>query len=249
MKWSDVARIEAYKVDAHTTDDVCLALCTTDLAHIVDEETPGWTELVHAIIERFPVRADWLSVVAQPPFATNRSILWDRAAASAMQRAAPAGELWRQARADFQADGALRDIYISNTAVDDWNTTIALARGTCGDVTLSSGSGEPILHDLGERHFAGESRALVTIRVDGVAMIGHCFSAAEIELSFDPADVDGIERFAALVRFLAALAAVLQRTVRITPENLPDGPIIDIAPDGEARAIPAAAPRVISSER
>jgi hypothetical protein len=78
IRWDEVTRIEAYKIDLITTDVVCLEFVSATLSGVVDEETPGWKQLTIAVAERFPVRSDWRSVVVKPPFATNRSILWDR---------------------------------------------------------------------------------------------------------------------------------------------------------------------------
>jgi hypothetical protein len=223
LRWSDIDRIEAFKADLLTADDVCLAFIAGAMTYTVDEETPGWQQLGEAIRARFAVHPNWFATVVQPPFAMNRTILWDRAAATAMQRLAPL-ESWTRARADFEPDGSLRDVVLRNTSIEDWNTAIAVARGVTGDVIVA--------HDLTVRHFTDGSRAQVTMRIGEVELVGHCFAAEEIELSLNPADVDSADRFAALVRFLVALAAVLQRPVHLTPENLAAEPILVIAPDG-----------------
>lgn len=241
VKWSEVHRLEAYKGDRLTTDDVCLAFYTASESHVVNEEAPGWRQLVEAISTRFGVRQDWCSIVVQTPFATNRMILWDRAVMSAVVRNEPLDELWARAKSDLAPDGALRDIYICNTAIDDWNTTIAIARGICSEVIISSADGTPSLNDLAEEHFDGTSRAHVKIRVDGFDLLGHCFSADEIELSFNPRDIGTIDRFTILLHLLVAIGVVLKRQVRVTPENLRNGPFIQIAPNGAATYIAPAA--------
>lgn len=147
-----------------------------------------------------------------------------------------ADELWRKACAEFAPDGTLRDIYVASTSVDDWNTLVAVARRSGCKVEQSTRT-EPLIHQLAEAHFHGDERAILTLDVAGMELVGHCFSSSEIELSFSPEQVRGAADLAALLRFLMAVAVTLQREVRITPENLPHAPILRIAASGDVRYI------------
>jgi len=77
VAWSAIERIETFKRDLITTDDVCLSFLTATGAHVVDEEMDGWDALCRAMSARFAIAADWFDVVVQPAFATNHRVLWD----------------------------------------------------------------------------------------------------------------------------------------------------------------------------
>jgi hypothetical protein len=78
VAWFAIERIEAWKADLFTTDDVCVAFCTVDARFIVDEETEGWETLRREMSVRFPIPPGWFGAIVQPAFATNWTVLWDR---------------------------------------------------------------------------------------------------------------------------------------------------------------------------
>ena len=92
VKWSDIDEIVAFKIDTITFDRVCLALrLQHDGGYVAtDEDTPGWNELNQQLLRTFGISFDrWFSVVAFPPFAENRTILWSRADGSTFPPPAP----------------------------------------------------------------------------------------------------------------------------------------------------------------
>lgn len=81
VRWSDVERIVAFKIDAMIVDHICLGFYVTSSSTmwITDEETSGWDTLNHELATRFGVVVEqWLGDVAFPAFATNEIVLWRR---------------------------------------------------------------------------------------------------------------------------------------------------------------------------
>lgn len=233
FEWSAVRRILAYKLDLITTDDVCLEFCTEDRSYIVDEETVGWSELTAHVSHHFSISTQWLEKLVQPPFATNTSVLWNRATDDALTRFAGAdlGELWHASSSDFASDGALRDIYFTETNVEHWNSMLAVARGMFGPVNVTFGARE-LKHDLTAKHFAGKERALVQLSVGGINVTGYCFSTTELELSFAPVQLHDSSDLAQLLRFVISVSSYISRPALITPENAREIPILQVQPTG-----------------
>lgn len=84
MGWSDIVRVVAFKRDLLAVDCICLHLVTEDGATLeVNEEMAGWEELTAALPTHLPGAikwSEWFSQVAYPAFATNETIVFERAA-------------------------------------------------------------------------------------------------------------------------------------------------------------------------
>lgn len=78
IRWADIKEIFAFKVDAWSFDIVCLGFRVDDSGenYEVDEDWPGFRELVSAIEDRFDIQDGWWSQVAFPAFETNYTTLW-----------------------------------------------------------------------------------------------------------------------------------------------------------------------------
>lgn len=77
--WSEVRRIDTYKVDLFTSDQICLAF-RTDAGWIeLNEEQPGWTSVCAEMMRAFPsIPKGWLDEVMRPAFATKQRTLYER---------------------------------------------------------------------------------------------------------------------------------------------------------------------------
>ncbi|WP_435226445.1 SRPBCC family protein [Niabella hirudinis] len=78
--WADVETIFAYKKDLVTTDEICLDLFTKKGIRVfINESLPGWDRFLQKLSERLPLIPEgWEWQVAQPPFETNLTLLFDR---------------------------------------------------------------------------------------------------------------------------------------------------------------------------
>jgi hypothetical protein len=90
VAWSKIVRVVAFKRDMFTVDCICLQFATADgTATEVNEEMAGWEALTAAIPEHLPGSKVWnecFSKVAFPAFATNETVIFERASSTKMSR-------------------------------------------------------------------------------------------------------------------------------------------------------------------
>jgi hypothetical protein len=83
LRWFEVERVSAYKVDCLTYDMIWLAFERRghrEALHI-QEEAEGFQDLMSALGEAFPeIIQEWYFNVMQPAFAENLTILFERKA-------------------------------------------------------------------------------------------------------------------------------------------------------------------------
>jgi len=86
VEWQHVVEIFAFKYDLWSYDKIVLGFgLAGDDEKIVEvsEEADGYSGLIAELESRFPgIRTDWVSEVALPAFAENRTTLWDRLSSS-----------------------------------------------------------------------------------------------------------------------------------------------------------------------
>ena len=98
--WSDIEKIEAYKIDLYTYDEMAMRFETTAGAFEVLEGHSAFVDLITLVVDKFGAPESWYMDVMQPAFEENRTILYDKRAnkslhpnsASAPPRAASSGE-------------------------------------------------------------------------------------------------------------------------------------------------------------
>jgi hypothetical protein len=141
---------------------------------------------------------------------------------------------WHQIKQDFERDGALRDIYVLETDLTDWQRVVEYLRQTHQPLEFQVNR-EP-------RPLPGQVRqifnlrpeggaAKLALRVGGVLLHCHFFSDEEIEFDFWPEDVKAQAELDALLAFMVDLHRVTQKAVLLTPENYKESPIfrVDVA--------------------
>ncbi|MCB0153960.1 MAG: hypothetical protein KDF65_04120, partial [Anaerolineae bacterium] len=74
-------------------------------------------------------------------------------------------------------------------------------------------------------------RPLLSIVVSGVTLNCHFFTIEEIELDLDPREVDDESKLRELLYFISRLGGVLEKEIKITPENVPDVPLFIFTPE------------------
>jgi len=79
IKWTDIERISAYKADRFTYDEICMEITSGGLTWTLNEDTPGWYQLLKRLADVFPsIPKEWDWDIVQPAFATNYIILYER---------------------------------------------------------------------------------------------------------------------------------------------------------------------------
>jgi hypothetical protein len=154
---------------------------------------------------------------------------------------------WREAAVDFEPDGSLRDIYIRTANTADWQAVLDHVRAHYGPVHLTVDGVPRELPPRVDQLFAIRRLANpeAGFSVGGVHLACHFFATEEIEFDLSPEDVTGPPQFYALSTFLEEIGRLTGKAAILTPENLPDDPIlrfdphkgcVEYLPDSDARA-------------
>lgn len=80
IRWEEITKISAYKVDLGTVDQICMGVYTFRSVNCVElqEEWGGYKLLVAEIERRFNIAAGWWPKVAHPAFQENYTVLYAR---------------------------------------------------------------------------------------------------------------------------------------------------------------------------
>ena len=142
---------------------------------------------------------------------------------------------WERCRTDFAWDGSLRDIYVREASIQDWDKLLRSLPSWPYRCALSIGEQSSPLaldaQDLFRPSSRGQSHLVIT--VGSAAVHCHFFSTDELEFDLDPRQVDGTESFEALIDFMKRLGSLLRKPVVLTPENAPHLAIIEYRPDDD----------------
>ena len=80
IKWIDIERLQAYKADLLTTDEICIDILFDNKTIIVTEETKGWYQFIDKLKSALPFTNDnWESLVLESPFEYNLTTIYERA--------------------------------------------------------------------------------------------------------------------------------------------------------------------------
>jgi len=142
---------------------------------------------------------------------------------------------------DFKPDGALRDIYVMNATLADWEAALALITREHVSAVFTRGGEPATFPSSAADAFADSANTAVGLSFDvgGIELAWHFFTPAAIEFDFLPEQVNSLERFGALQKFLRALARTLNKTVVLSPEGSPTLAILSVDPTGTLSYHPA----------
>lgn len=131
---------------------------------------------------------------------------------------------WSRIAAGFQHDGALRDIYVLGTSVQDWAKVWDFLRATPEWLTFEVGgqAAHPPADIAEIFQLSITQGALASVRLGKQRLNCHFFQDDEVEFDLDPRDVDGPAEVARLAGFLKALGRTTLKEVLLTVENAPD---------------------------
>lgn len=144
--------------------------------------------------------------------------------APVMSRSPPVIPSWEDVAADFQPDGALRDIYVLNANLDDWRAVLEhLGSGPYG-ARLDDAPPGP-LPDAAE--LFGEARRVLRFSVAGMEVCCHFFLVEELEFDLEPREVTR-ENYPHLLDLMRTLVRVTGKPAILTYENMQRGVIIRV---------------------
>ena len=143
--------------------------------------------------------------------------------------------LWEECKEDFCRDGSLRDIYVTETSLDDWRALYPFIRDYPGAEYLEDGVVRPPPATVDQVFsFWTSGHPMLRFRVGSALIVFHFFSTTEIECDFDPNEIASQADLDELVGFVRRLGDATHKRVVITPENSPDLPFIKYEPINRA---------------
>lgn len=79
VNWTEIERIEAYKLDLVTTDCICTRITYSDKQLVLTEGMQGWQEFTEASNKFLTgVKDSWYGKVMTPPFESNLMTIYER---------------------------------------------------------------------------------------------------------------------------------------------------------------------------
>ena len=141
---------------------------------------------------------------------------------------------WKDIEWIFEKDGALRDIYVQDTTISDWEKVVDILNS---DFKLTFGVHEDNLTDkidieYVKTMFADESGELetksTTIDLDGIVVKCYFFLEDQIEFDINPSEIHSELELKKVTDFMKTMNTVLGKQITLCGENQPEFPLIKI---------------------
>jgi hypothetical protein len=129
---------------------------------------------------------------------------------------------WRTYRKPFVPDGALRDIYVFNTDLDDWNRVAEFISRSGLEYQFSGAwAGLAFPSEISRLFQCGpdSDRTCLGIQICGVLVNCHFFMIDEIDFDLVPNEIDGPEKLQGILHFMLGMAKATGKPVLLTMEN------------------------------
>ncbi|AKQ45939.1 hypothetical protein TH63_10245 [Rufibacter radiotolerans] len=142
---------------------------------------------------------------------------------------------WEDIKWIFEPSGSLRDIYVQDVSLADWekvvdllNENYPLKYGIAGEEkSFSQIDKQDIISYLTDETGEMYCRS-VTIDLGGVHANCHFFLSEQIEFDINPKGVTSFEDFEKVVKFMQSISWTLEQQVTLTDENTPEFPLIKV---------------------
>jgi hypothetical protein len=142
---------------------------------------------------------------------------------------------WQQIAPDFKPNGSLRDIYVFDTDLLDWQRVLDALRAWEPSPRLAIGGQPAMMPDKVEDVFveARQQGALMSVEVSGALVNCHFFHHQDIEFDLDPREVTGPAQLEGFERFMSLLGQATGKPVIMTMENMPEAVILRYSPEAQ----------------
>lgn len=141
---------------------------------------------------------------------------------------------WNNIEWIFEKDGALRDIYVQNSTISDWEKVVDLLNS---EYKLTFGVYEDNLTDkidfgYVKTMFADETGELetksATIDLSGIVVKCFFFLENQIEFDINPTEIKTQSDFNKITDFMKSISLKLEKQITLCGENQPEFPLIKI---------------------
>jgi len=136
---------------------------------------------------------------------------------------------WNDIQWIFEPDGSLRDIYVQDISLREWeklinhlNLNFNLTYSDQGKIDRKY-----VLEYLQDKSGEMETKSL-TIHLGQIKVNCHFFLSEQIEFDIDPKEVNSLSDFEQIERFMTSISETLKEQVTLTAENSPEFPLFKI---------------------
>lgn len=136
---------------------------------------------------------------------------------------------WNDIQWIFEPDGSLRDIYVQDISQQEWEKLIDYLNVSF-NLTYSDTDKidkEYVLNYLRDTKGEMEGKTL-TVHLGQIKANCFFFVPEQIEFDIDPKEVNSINDFEQIEKFMTSISKILQEQVTLTAENTPEFPLFKV---------------------
>jgi hypothetical protein len=146
---------------------------------------------------------------------------------------------WDEYKSEFQPDGRLMDICVVGADLNDWQSFVDFLRKTEAGLDYFVDEAPAELPASIDEVVVDQDHAhLLVIVLDGVTVNCHFLVLEEIELDFDPREIDCEAKAKVVFRLMSTVGRVLNKQVILMPETADGKPTFKYEPGVGIRHLP-----------
>jgi len=138
---------------------------------------------------------------------------------------------WNDINWIFEPDGSLRDIYVQDVTLSDWEILIDFLNLNY-DIKFGEDENKQIDKDYIVKYLKDEAGDIknIVLKIDYNGINIHCYFFLQDQIEFDinPKEVKTIKDFESIERFMVSISKILKNQVTLTNENSPEFPLFKI---------------------
>ncbi|PET42346.1 hypothetical protein CN514_22765 [Bacillus sp. AFS001701] len=135
----------------------------------------------------------------------------------------------------FFVDGSLRDIYVLDVNLDDWQKLIDwLCLSDWGIEFYIDGQKNTNKITNVSKLFEEkkDKSVLLSIDIKGVLINCHFFVEGELEFDLNPKEIKGLNEARSVFEFMSKLSNILGKEIILTEEDILENPLVTVKSDG-----------------
>lgn len=138
---------------------------------------------------------------------------------------------WNDIKWIFEPDGSLRDIYVQDVTLSDWEKLIDFLNLNY-DLKFGENEKNQIDKDYVIKFLKDETGEMESksLKIDFNGVNFHCyfFLPDQIEFDIDPREIRTVTDFESIEKFMISISKMLKNQVTLTGENSPEFPLFKI---------------------
>jgi len=176
IKWTDIERLEAYKADLMTTDEICIDIIFDNKTIIITEDTKGWYQFIDKLKSALTLtNSNWETLVLKSPFEYDLTTIYERSDRKMPLKSNFYSTIKGKTKEDINYLFQKHGWTIRKSSIIDFEL-----QNSWTELVLESDSEELLLHGL------------IAYHTDNVKIIRHLFDSLKCAYKFEFYDNDQI---------------------------------------------------------